>query len=156
MRNVVIACGGTGHLTPGIALAQSLEERGCPSWLFIGKNRSTLDFLKNIQKLSFQAMPGSPLIKSQLDLLGLDMASLSPLYNQIIFIERVGADAMVGFGGFSSLDQQWQHAQGMPIFIHEANRAVGKAVKFLVSVPLESTYRKGCDWRESLLKSLVI
>ena len=29
MRKIVIACGGTGgHLTPGIALAQSLDEQG--------------------------------------------------------------------------------------------------------------------------------
>ena len=38
MKNIVIACGGTGgHLTPGIALAQSLEELGCPTWLFISQ-----------------------------------------------------------------------------------------------------------------------
>ena len=40
MKNIVIACGGTGgHLTPGIALAQSLEELGCPTWLFISQKQ---------------------------------------------------------------------------------------------------------------------
>ena len=40
MKNFVIACGGTGgHLTPGIGLAQALEEKGCPCWLFISKKQ---------------------------------------------------------------------------------------------------------------------
>ena len=55
------------------------------------------------------------------------MASLSPLYNQIIFI-GVGADAMVDLVVSLVLDQRWQRVR-MPIFIHEANRAAGKAVK---------------------------
>ena len=39
---------------------------------------------------------------------------------------------MVGFGGFSSFGPAMAaRVRGMPIFIHEANRAVGKTVKFL-------------------------
>ena len=55
MRNVVIACGGTGgHLTPGIALAQSLEERGYPSWLFISQKQVDARLSQNIQNLAFK------------------------------------------------------------------------------------------------------
>ena len=51
MRNVVIACGGTGgHLTPGIALAQSLEERGYPSWLFISQKQVDARLSQKISK----------------------------------------------------------------------------------------------------------
>ena len=60
MRNIVIACGGTGgHLTPGIALAQSLEERGYPSWLFISQKSVDSRLARKYPKLSFQSMPGS-------------------------------------------------------------------------------------------------
>ena len=39
---------------------------------------------------------------------------------------------MVGFGGFSSFGPAMAaKARGIPVFIHEANRAVGKAVRFL-------------------------
>ena len=66
MRNVVIACGGTGgHLTPGIALAQSLEERGYPSWLFISQKQVDARLSKKYPKLSFQSMPGAPLFFSE-------------------------------------------------------------------------------------------
>jgi UDP-N-acetylglucosamine--N-acetylmuramyl-(pentapeptide) pyrophosphoryl-undecaprenol N-acetylglucosamine transferase len=48
------------------------------------------------------------------------------------FYKKVGADALVGFGGFSSLGPAMAaRARHMPVFIHEANRAVGKAVRYL-------------------------
>ena len=70
MKNVVIACGGTGgHLTPGIALAQSLEERGCKSWLFISRKGVDSRLSSKYPTLNFVAMPGAPLIKTPLGIL---------------------------------------------------------------------------------------
>ena len=133
MRNVVIACGGTGgHLTPGIALAQSLEERGYPSWLFISQKQVDARLSQKYPKLSFQAMPGSPLIKSPIGLARFGHGFIKSFIQSNNFYRKVGADAMVGVGGFSSFGPAMAaRVRGMPIFIHEANRAVGKAVKFL-------------------------
>ena len=58
MKNVIIACGGTGgHLTPGIALAQSLEERGCKAWLFISRKNVDSRLSSKYPSLHFVAMP---------------------------------------------------------------------------------------------------
>ena len=60
MKNIVIACGGTGgHLTPGIALAQSLEELGCPTWLFISQKQVDSRLASKYPELTFISMPGS-------------------------------------------------------------------------------------------------
>ena len=130
MRNIVIACGGTGgHLTPGIALAQNLEERGYPSWLFISQKAVDSRLARKYPKLSFEPMPGAPLIKSPLGIAKFGHGFIFSFLRSYRFYGKIGADALVGFGGFSSFGPAMAaRAKGVPIFIHEANRAVGKAV----------------------------
>ena len=133
MRNIVIACGGTGgHLTPGIALAQNLEERGYPSWLFISQKAVDSRLARKYPKLSFESMPGAPLIKSPLGIARFSHGFIFSFLRSYRFYGKIGADALVGFGGFSSFGPAMAaRARGIPVFIHEANRAVGKAVRFL-------------------------
>ena len=133
MRNLVIACGGTGgHLTPGIALAQSLEERGYPSWLFTSQKQVDARLSSKYPNLSFKPMPGAPLIKSPLGLAKFGQGFLRSFWLSHRFFRQIGADALVGFGGFSSFGPAMAaRLRGMPVIIHEANRSVGKAVRFL-------------------------
>lgn len=133
MRNIVIACGGTGgHLTPGIALAQSLEEKGCPSWLFISQKSVDSRLSRKYPDLSFVPLPGAPLIKSPVGMARFCHGFAFSFLRSHRFYKKVGADALVGFGGFSSFGPAMAaRARRMPVFIHEANRAVGKAVRFL-------------------------
>ncbi len=133
MRNVVIACGGTGgHLTPGIALAQNLEEKGYPAWLFISQKAVDSRLSRKYPKLSFEPMPGAPLIKTPLGLVRFAYGFIFSFVRSYRFFGKIGADALVGFGGFSSFGPAMAaRARGIPVFIHEANRAVGKAVRFL-------------------------
>ena len=45
---------------------------------------------------------------------------------------NVSADLIVGFGGFSTLGPALAaRMMGIPVYLHESNRKVGKAVKFL-------------------------
>ena len=133
MRNIVIACGGTGgHLTPGIALAQSLEEKGYPCWLFISQKSVDTRLSSKYPKLSFEPMPGAPLLKSPVGLARFGKGFVSSFLHSHAFYRKVGADALVGFGGFSTFGPAMAaRYKGIPVFVHEANRAVGKAVRFL-------------------------
>ena len=77
-------------------------------------------------------MPGSPLIKTPLGLLRFFYGFARSFWTSYRFYKKIGADALVGFGGFSSFGPAMAaRMRGMPVFIHEANRAVGKAVRFL-------------------------
>jgi len=133
MRNIVIACGGTGgHLTPGIALAQSLEEKGCPCWLLISQKAVDDRLSSKYPNLSFVPMPGAPLIRTPLGILRFLYGFARSFWSSYRFYKKVGADALVGFGGFSSFGPAMAaRIKGMPVLIHEANRAIGKAVRFL-------------------------
>ena len=133
MKNVVIAFGGTGgHLTPGIALAQSLEERGCKPWLLISRKGVDSRLSSRYPSLNFVAMPGAPLIKTPLGILKFFRGFVSSYLRSKRFYKKVNAEAMVGFGGFTSLGPALAaRLVKIPVFIHEANRAVGKAVRFI-------------------------
>ena len=129
----MIACGGTGgHLTPGIALAQSLEERGYPAWLFISQKQVDARLSAKYPNLTFKPMPGAPLIKIPFGLLRFIKGFLLSFWSSYRFYRQVGADVLVGFGGFSSFGPAMAaRLRRIPVVIHEANRAVGKAVQFL-------------------------
>ncbi len=133
MKNVIIACGGTGgHLTPGIALAQSLEEKGCKAWLFISRKGVDSRLSSKYPTLNFVAMPGAPLIRTPLGVIRFLKGFISSYLQSKRFYKKVQAEAMVGFGGFTSLGPAVAaRFQKIPIFIHEANRVVGKAVRMI-------------------------
>ena len=69
------------------------------------------------------------------------------------FIRRNKVEAVVAFGGFTSLGPalaaRWQ---GVPIFVHEANRAAGKAVRFYPDIAGECISLKVCSWKEFQMK----
>lgn len=133
MRKIVIACGGTGgHLTPGIALAQSLDEQGEDSWLFISRKMVDSRLSEKYSSLNFVPMPGSALIRTPLGILRFLREFWSSFMKSLSFFKKKKIDAVVVFGGFTSLGPalaaRWL---GLPVFTHEANRAVGKAVRFI-------------------------
>ena len=90
-------------------------------------------------------MPGFPLIKSPLGLIRFAYGFISSFLQSYRFYGKIGADALVGFGGFSSFGPAMRRrARGIPVFIHEANRAVGKAVRFLAKYSTGFIFRKVC------------
>ena len=133
MRNVVIACGGTGgHLTPGIALAQSLEEKGYPCWMFISNKMVDSRLAENYPELSFERVPGAPFLKTPIGLGRFAKGLVSSYFHSLRFYRNIGADALFGFGGFTSVGPVLAaRSRGIPVFLHEANRAVGRAVRLL-------------------------
>jgi UDP-N-acetylglucosamine--N-acetylmuramyl-(pentapeptide) pyrophosphoryl-undecaprenol N-acetylglucosamine transferase len=77
-------------------------------------------------------MPGAPLIRTPLGLFLFLKGFVSSYLKSKRFYKKVNAEAMIGFGGFTSLGPAVAaRFQKIPIFIHEANRAVGKAVRMI-------------------------
>ena len=141
MKNIVITCGGTGgHLTPGIALAQSLEVLGCPTWLFY--QSETSGFTTGIK------ISGTHLCcdaRSSFDqnwgLLKFFKGFILSFVRSRIFFRKIDADVLVGFGGFSTAGPALAaRTIGIPFHVHEANRVIGKAVRFLASRVLDRVY----------------
>ena len=90
MKRIVIACGGTGgHLTPGIALAQSLEEQGDDSWLFISRKTVDSRLSKKYSNLKFVPMPGAALIRTPWGIFAFCRNSGSPSLNLSPFVKRM-------------------------------------------------------------------
>ena len=119
-------------MTPGIALAQSLEEKGCKAWLFISRKSVDSRLSSKYPTLNFVAMPGAPLIRTPLGVIRFLKGFISSYLQSKRFYKKVQAEAMVGFGGFTSLGPAVAaRFQKIPIFIHEANRVVGKAVRMI-------------------------
>ena len=92
MRKIVIACGGTG-LTPGIALAQSLDEQGEDSWLFISRKMVDSRLSEKYSTLSFVPMPGATLIRTPLGILRFLREFWSSFIKSLSFFKKKKIDA---------------------------------------------------------------
>jgi UDP-N-acetylglucosamine--N-acetylmuramyl-(pentapeptide) pyrophosphoryl-undecaprenol N-acetylglucosamine transferase len=133
MKRFVIACGGTGgHLAPGIALAQTLQDRGCPSLLLISQKAIDARLRAKYPDLEFAVVPGAPLLFTAGGLTRFVIKQTQGLFFSWRLVRRERPAAIVGFGGFTTASiivAGWM--RGVPVALHEANRVVGRAVRML-------------------------
>ncbi|HEY8900702.1 MAG TPA: undecaprenyldiphospho-muramoylpentapeptide beta-N-acetylglucosaminyltransferase [Chthoniobacterales bacterium] len=129
---VVIACGGTGgHLFPGLAVAQTLKDRGHELLLLVSE-----------KAIDAQALKAHPDFRSEkLPSVGLPSV-LSPAFIKFVsrtwesigqckqIYRKFRPDAVLGMGGFTSTAPLLAgRLTKIPTFIHESNSIPGKANK---------------------------
>lgn len=132
--HVLIACGGTGgHLFPGIAVAETLKERGYQSTLLISEKK--IDDLASsghsdlhFEKMPFLAMPKpwSPKM----------IAFLSGVFKGFQqckgIIQKNDTKVVLGMGGFTSFAPALAGQRTkLPTMIHDSNAIPGKANRII-------------------------
>lgn len=133
MTAVLIACGGTGgHLSPGIAIAEVLEQRNCQPVLLISRKQVDSALIRKYPHLPFHKAPGRAFAGG---LLG-RITALADVVKGFIFscrlIHRYRPGLVLLFGGFLSLGLGLAaRLCGIPVALHEANCRPGRAVRLL-------------------------
>jgi UDP-N-acetylglucosamine--N-acetylmuramyl-(pentapeptide) pyrophosphoryl-undecaprenol N-acetylglucosamine transferase len=129
---VVIACGGTGgHLFPGLAVAETLKERGHELLLLVSEKAIDAQALKahpdfRTEKLPSVGLPSllSPAFIRFLTRTWDSMGQCKQIYR------KFQPDAVLGMGGFTSTAPLLAGRMArIPTFIHESNSIPGKANK---------------------------
>lgn len=133
MSHFVIACGGTGgHLTPGIALAERLQDRGHSTLLLISEKQIDAQLAHKYAKLRFAKIPGAPLLMDPAGFAKFLIEQSKGLSFSLRLIRRERPSAIVGFGGFTTaaiILAGW--FTRVPVMLHEANQIPGRAVRTL-------------------------
>ncbi|MEO0794861.1 MAG: UDP-N-acetylglucosamine--N-acetylmuramyl-(pentapeptide) pyrophosphoryl-undecaprenol N-acetylglucosamine transferase [Verrucomicrobiota bacterium] len=133
MSNIVISCGGTGgHLAPGIAVAEALQEEGHQCRLIISNKDVDSRLVKNYPQLQYERSPGAGFSWHPIKFLKFNIQQTKGLFFTVRLMREFKADAVIGFGGFLTMGAVLAATlTGVPVFLHEANRKVGRAIRFL-------------------------
>jgi len=130
--SVVIAGGGTaGHVEPALALGDALR-RAVPDVLVtaLGTERGLETRLVPARGYPLELIPPVPLPRKPTpDLLRLPWRLLGAVRRTREILDRVGADVVVGFGGYVALPAYLAARGRVPIVVHEANARAGLANK---------------------------
>jgi UDP-N-acetylglucosamine--N-acetylmuramyl-(pentapeptide) pyrophosphoryl-undecaprenol N-acetylglucosamine transferase len=128
---VVIACGGTGgHLFPGIALAEELQQRGGRAVLFVSQ--------KEIDQQAVAAAPGVQV--AVLPAVGLRKKAVFAFLRGFLrsyfasgrLFKQHRPDCVVAMGGFTSAPPVVAaRRRRLPTFLHESNTIPGRANQWL-------------------------
>ena len=129
-KQFVIACGGTGgHLFPGLAVAETLHDRGHEVMLFVSEKEIDTVALRGHTEFRTEKLPsvGMP-------------AVLSPAFPRFLkrgwesfsicrqLYGRYMPSAVLGMGGFTSTAPILAAStMGIPSFLHESNVVAGRA-----------------------------
>lgn len=132
-KTFVIACGGTGgHLSPGIALAERLSERGYRCVLIVSRKKIDSRLLEKYPQIEFRRAPGVGLVFSPAGTLRFFFSQISAVLFAFAFLLKNRPAAFVSFGGFMTLGMALVcKALFIPVLLHEANRIPGKAVRWI-------------------------
>lgn len=136
MSTIIISCGGTGgHLTPGIAVAESLAARGHRCALIISQKRVDERLAEKYPTLEIIRAPGKPFSLNPVKLLLFVQSQLASLFFFNRQASRIKPDAILAFGGFLTLGAAIAATlRAIPFAIHEANRRPGKAMRLLAGL----------------------
>jgi UDP-N-acetylglucosamine--N-acetylmuramyl-(pentapeptide) pyrophosphoryl-undecaprenol N-acetylglucosamine transferase len=130
LMKVAIACGGTGgHLFPGLAVAEVLQNRGHQVLLLISEKQIDTIAVGNRKEFTIQKIPAVGLTK----LVSMQFFSfVAKFINGLVACLRIyrsfRPEAILGMGGFTSTGPILAgRIFGLPTFIHESNAIPGKA-----------------------------
>ncbi|MGE4367863.1 undecaprenyldiphospho-muramoylpentapeptide beta-N-acetylglucosaminyltransferase [Thermomonas sp.] len=132
-QNVMIMAGGTGgHIFPGLAVAQALRARGAQvCWL--GADGGMETRLVPAHGIEIDTLPVKGLRGKGLStLLGAPLRVLRAVRAAAAVLRRRAPDAVVSFGGYAAGPgglAAW--LAGIPLLVHEQNRAAGLTNKVL-------------------------
>lgn len=133
---VYIICGGTGgHLSPGIATAQRLRDRGGEACLVISDREVDNRLLQAYPELPCKRARGAPFRLNPFGLLRFLVASLLSLIESMRILRREQPAVLLAFGGYLSVS--WALAAvwlKIPLVLHEANRIPGRSIKQLAGM----------------------
>jgi UDP-N-acetylglucosamine--N-acetylmuramyl-(pentapeptide) pyrophosphoryl-undecaprenol N-acetylglucosamine transferase len=132
-RRFLVACGGTGgHLSPGIALAEGLIARGHEVTLLISRKPVDARLSESYPALRFERMPGKPFSWNPFKFARFLVSQAGAVVFCLKLLARLRPDAIVGFGGFTSVPVVAAGRLGrVPVALHECNRVPGRAVRIL-------------------------
>lgn len=133
MSHFLISCGGTGgHLSPGIALAEALAERGHTATLLISQKKVDARLIEKYPQINFARMPGTGFSWRPVQLLRCVFSQLRAVWFCRRLIQQSKPHGIVGFGGFTSAPIVLAgRLAGLPIVLHESNRVPGLAIRLL-------------------------
>lgn len=129
---VVIAGGGTaGHIEPALALADAVRRmRPDARIVALGTERGLEKSIIPGRGYPLEMIPPVPMPrKPNVDLLKLPLKVRSAVKTTRAVLERVGADVVVGFGGYVALPAYLAARGRTPIVVHDSNARVGLANK---------------------------
>ncbi|WIY01723.1 undecaprenyldiphospho-muramoylpentapeptide beta-N-acetylglucosaminyltransferase [Amycolatopsis mongoliensis] len=129
---VVVAGGGTaGHIEPALALADAVMRlRPDATVIALGTERGLENKLVPARGYELELIPPVPLPRKPTpELLRLPLKVRDSVRRTRDVLERVGADVVVGFGGYVALPAYLAARGRVPIVVHEANQSPGLANK---------------------------
>ncbi|HUG10094.1 MAG TPA: UDP-N-acetylglucosamine--N-acetylmuramyl-(pentapeptide) pyrophosphoryl-undecaprenol N-acetylglucosamine transferase, partial [Opitutaceae bacterium] len=130
-RHYIIACGGTGgHLAPGIALAEGLVARSYTVQLLVSRKTIDSKILEKYKGLDAVAVPAAPFTLSPAGFCRFAWQQASGLWFCIGLVRRTRPNAIIGFGGFTTMGIMLAGLLlRVPLIMHEANRVPGRATR---------------------------
>ena len=129
---VVVAGGGTaGHIEPALALADAVRRlRPDAKIIALGTERGLEKTIVPARGYPLEMIPPVPLPrKPNVDLLKLPLKLRAAIKITREVLDRVGADVVVGFGGYVAMPAYLAARGRVPIVVHESNAKAGLANK---------------------------
>jgi len=155
-KTFIIACGGTGgHLSPGIALAEELIERGDRCILIISQKKVDQKLCQAYPHISFIQIPGIGFPRQIFRIPKFFFLQLKSFLKSFHLLMTSKAEAVVGFGGFTNAGITIAaFLLKKPCFLHEANQKVGKAIRLLSAFSSRLYIPEGVSYKSILSKRI--